>query len=169
MNTYFTLQQVKDIETVHRDILNTQDYVGQQLFKTDQTSGRVHHFGKVPKTSPWYNVPLIEPFVPFLGGGEIYILSKKSLKVIVSDKLRYIKNCYEDRMIGSILHDHDIHPYQLDLKIKTWSINNIIGKIVSLNAPPFIIEETKTSVLPMDKQIMIKPKEKTVIGMMKKI
>ena len=48
-------------------------------------------------------------------------------------------------------------------------IDNIIGKIVSLNAPPFIIEETKTSVLPMDKQIMIKPKEKTVIGLMKKI
>jgi hypothetical protein len=119
-DTYFTLQQVKDIETGHRDILNTQDYVGQQLFNTDQTSGRVHHFGKVPKTSPWYNVPLIEPFVPFLGGGEIYILSKKSLKVIVSDKLRYIKNCYEDRMIGSILHENGIMPYQLDLKIKTW-------------------------------------------------
>jgi hypothetical protein len=48
-------------------------------------------------------------------------------------------------------------------------IDNIIGKIVSLNAPPFIMEETNTSILPMDKQIMIKPKEKTVIGLMKKI
>jgi hypothetical protein len=48
-------------------------------------------------------------------------------------------------------------------------IDNIIGKIVSLNTPPFIMEETNTSILPMDKQIMIKPKEKTVIGLMKKI
>jgi hypothetical protein len=48
-------------------------------------------------------------------------------------------------------------------------IDSIIGKIVSLNAPPFIMEESNTSVLHMDKQIMIKPKEKTVIGLMKKI
>jgi len=48
-------------------------------------------------------------------------------------------------------------------------IDNIIGKIVSLNTPPFILEETKSTVLQMDKQIMIKPKEKTVIGLMKKI
>lgn len=50
-------------------------------------------------------------------------------------------------------------------------IDNIIGKIVSLNAPPFVMEETNTSasVFHMDKQIMIKPKEKTVIGLMKKI
>ena len=48
-------------------------------------------------------------------------------------------------------------------------IDNIIGKIVSLNAPPFIMEERNTSILHMDKQIMIKPKEKTVIGLMKKI
>jgi lipopolysaccharide biosynthesis glycosyltransferase len=120
-DTYFTLQQVKDIETGHRDILNKQDYVGQQLFNTDQTSGRVHHFGKVPKTSPWYNVPLTEPFVPFLGGGEVYILSKKSLNAIVSNKQEYAKFCgYEDRMIGTILNKHSITPYQLDLKIKTW-------------------------------------------------
>lgn len=48
-------------------------------------------------------------------------------------------------------------------------IDNIIGKIVSLNAPPFIMEDSNTPVLHMDKQIMIKPKEKTVIGLMKKI
>jgi len=47
-------------------------------------------------------------------------------------------------------------------------IDNIIGKIVSLNMPPFVMQETNTC-LPMDKQIMIKPKEKTVIGLMKKI
>jgi len=49
-------------------------------------------------------------------------------------------------------------------------IDSIIGKIVSLNAPPFIMEESPSApILHMDKQIMIKPKEKTVIGLMKKI
>ena len=47
-------------------------------------------------------------------------------------------------------------------------IDNIIGKIVSLNAPPIIIESSFTPML-IDKQIFIKPKEKTVIGLMKKI
>jgi hypothetical protein len=49
-------------------------------------------------------------------------------------------------------------------------INNIIGKIISLKSP--VIEnhydiDCQTFVL--DKQIFIKPKEKTVIGLMKKI
>ena len=49
-------------------------------------------------------------------------------------------------------------------------IDNIIGKIVSLNAPPVIIEEPHDSIILMDKQILIKPKEKiTVLGLMKKI
>jgi hypothetical protein len=48
-------------------------------------------------------------------------------------------------------------------------IDNIIGKIVSLNQPPFIMEESKYPMLLVDKKIMIKPKEKTVIGLMKKI
>jgi hypothetical protein len=53
-------------------------------------------------------------------------------------------------------------------------IDNIIGKIVSLNAPPFVMKDSYSesdseSLLEMDKKIMIKPKEKTVIGLMKKI
>ena len=51
-------------------------------------------------------------------------------------------------------------------------IDNIIGKIVSLNSPPFIMKdsmEESNTTLHMDKKIMIKPKEKTVIGLMKKI
>jgi len=47
-------------------------------------------------------------------------------------------------------------------------IDNIIGKIITMNTPPFI-EETSYPVLLIDKQIFIKPKEKTVIGLMKKI
>jgi hypothetical protein len=46
-------------------------------------------------------------------------------------------------------------------------IDNIIGKIVSLNTPPIIIESSAPMLI--DKQIFIKPKEKTVIGLMKKI
>jgi hypothetical protein len=49
-------------------------------------------------------------------------------------------------------------------------IDNIIGKIVSLNAPPVVMMEHQSeSILLIDKTIFIKPKEKTVIGMMKKI
>jgi hypothetical protein len=49
-------------------------------------------------------------------------------------------------------------------------IDSIIGKIVSLNAPPVIMTEHQSdSILLIDKTIFIKPKEKTVIGMMKKI
>ena len=48
-------------------------------------------------------------------------------------------------------------------------IDNIIGKIVSLKTPPVIIEEPHNSILLIDRQILIKPKEKTVIGLMKKI
>jgi len=49
-------------------------------------------------------------------------------------------------------------------------IDSIIGKIVSLNTPPVIItDHPSESILLIDKKIFIKPKEKTVIGMMKKI
>jgi hypothetical protein len=44
-------------------------------------------------------------------------------------------------------------------------IDSIIGKIITMNAPPFI-EETHQQLL-VDKTIFIKPKEKTVIGLMK--
>ena len=120
-DTYFELKQVKEIEIIHKAILNTQDYVGQKLNDRCTMVAAVHHFGKVPKTSPWYNIPILETFVPFLGGGEIYILSKKSLHAIVSDKMTYKKYCgCEDMMVGRILNDHNIHPYKLDLHIKTW-------------------------------------------------
>ena len=49
-------------------------------------------------------------------------------------------------------------------------INNIIGKIISLKSP--VIEnhyDIDCQTLVLDKQIFIKPKEKTVIGLMKKI
>lgn len=46
-------------------------------------------------------------------------------------------------------------------------IDSIIGKIITINAPPFIIEETKQPMLLIDKTIFVKPKEKTVLGIMK--
>ena len=45
-------------------------------------------------------------------------------------------------------------------------IDSIIGKIITMNPPPFV-EESKQPMLLVDKTIFIKPKEKTVIGMMK--
>lgn len=46
-------------------------------------------------------------------------------------------------------------------------IDSIISKIIFLNMPPFIIEDKP--VLLIDKTICIKPKEKTVLGLMKKV
>ena len=46
-------------------------------------------------------------------------------------------------------------------------IDSIIGKIITINALPFIIEETKQPMLLIDKTIFVKPKEKTVLGIMK--
>lgn len=107
-DTYFELQQIKEIEINHRHILNTQDYVGQNLIVTKHNTIGITN-------------PVRGPFVPFLGGGETYILSKKSLNIINSDKILYKKyfGC-EDIMIATILNTHGIKPYQLDLKIKTW-------------------------------------------------
>ena len=48
-------------------------------------------------------------------------------------------------------------------------MDNIIGKIITLNTPPVIMEESSSVPMLIDKQIFIKPKEKTVIGLMKKI
>jgi hypothetical protein len=48
-------------------------------------------------------------------------------------------------------------------------IDSIIGKIISLNIPPFIIEDKPNHTFVIDKKIFIKPKEKTVLGLMKKV
>jgi hypothetical protein len=44
-------------------------------------------------------------------------------------------------------------------------IDSIIGKIITMNAP--FIEDNHQPMLLVDKTIFIKPKEKTVIGLMK--
>jgi len=46
-------------------------------------------------------------------------------------------------------------------------IDNIIGKIVSFNIPLFVMNEEPP--LLIDKTIFLKPKEKSVIGLMKKV
>ena len=48
-------------------------------------------------------------------------------------------------------------------------MDSIISKIVSLNLPPFIIEDKPIPTLLIDKTIFIKPKEKSVLGLMKKV
>jgi hypothetical protein len=46
-------------------------------------------------------------------------------------------------------------------------IDSIIGKIITINAPPFVEETTQQPMLLIDKTIFVKPKEKTVLGIMK--
>jgi hypothetical protein len=56
-----------------------------------------------------------------LGGGETYILSRKALECLVPQKKEYPKYfVYEDAMIGALLYNCNIHPYELNYGIKTW-------------------------------------------------
>jgi len=119
-DTYFTIEQIKDIEHNYTDILKSQDYIGQNLIRENQM-GRTHHFNKVPISSKWHNTPYLGKYIPYLGGGETYILSIKSLNYIVVNNLEYTKyGSYEDIMIGSILSKYNIQPYICNYNIKTW-------------------------------------------------
>jgi hypothetical protein len=46
-------------------------------------------------------------------------------------------------------------------------IDSIIGKIITINAPAFVEETKQQPMLLIDKTIFVKPKEKTVLGIMK--
>ena len=87
-------------------------------------------------------------------------------------KVNMIKYNNDIRKIFDALLKEDITFENYDLYKEDYDIfiNNIIGKIVSLKEPPMIIEETPDSeLMNLDKKIFIKPKERTIIGMMKKI
>uniref|UniRef100_A0A6C0KXA9 Uncharacterized protein n=1 Tax=viral metagenome TaxID=1070528 RepID=A0A6C0KXA9_9ZZZZ len=117
-DTVFTQEQIEMIPIKYKDILTTQDYIGQSLVPVHLVR-RYHHFGKVPLESKWYNKEFMEEIVPFLGGGDTYILSRKSLICLYNNKDVYYKYAsYEDIMVGYILYKNNILPYKLDYGIK---------------------------------------------------
>jgi len=119
-DTEFTSEQIKDIEIIHKDILETKDYIGQNVISLPFLLGRTHHFGKVSTDSVWYNKPYIKDFTPFCGGGQTYILSRKAMEYLVLHLNEYIQYIFEDAMIGLLLRKHNVRPHQLDYGIKTW-------------------------------------------------
>jgi hypothetical protein len=119
-DTYFTSEQIKDIQIKYKDILEKQDYIGQN-FVPKNILGRHHHFGRISKESIWHNKEYSEEYKPYLGGGETYILSRKALECLVPQKKEYPKYfVYEDAMTGALLYNCNIHPYELNYGIKTW-------------------------------------------------
>ena len=119
-DTDFSAAQITEIQTKHRAILTTKDYIGQNLIPK-HILGRRHHFGRVPKESIWHNKEYAEEYRPYLGGGETYILSRKALEYLVAQKQEYPKYfVYEDAMMGALLFNCNIHPYQLNYGIRCW-------------------------------------------------
>jgi hypothetical protein len=93
-------------------------------------------------------------------------MTKYKTKVNMSKYREDIQNIFN----ALLKEDTKFENYYLYKEDYDTFIDNIIGKIVSLNAPPIIMESHQSdSVFLIDKTIFIKPKEKTVIGMMKKI
>ena len=91
-------------------------------------------------------------------------MTKYKTKVNMSKYREDIQNIF-NALLKDDTKFENYHLFKEDYDI---FIDNIIGKIVSINLPPFIIEETNQQpMLLVDKTIFIKPKEKSVIGMMK--
>ena len=90
-------------------------------------------------------------------------LTKYKTKVNMSKYREDIQNIFN----ALLKEDTTFENYYLYKEDYDIFIDNIIGKIVSFNIPPFIMNEDPP--LLIDKTIFIKPKEKSVIGLMKKI
>jgi len=119
-DTEFNSEQIISIKENFKNILENNHYIGQRIISPSEM-GRTHHFGKIPEGSAWYNKPYDGPAIQYCGGGETYILSKHSLKIIVKHKDEFYKyGGMEDIMIGTILLKYDILPYKLNYGIKTW-------------------------------------------------
>ena len=119
-DTEFSKEQIEEITIKHKDILNSQDYVGQNLISTNYNY-KTYHYGRTPTDSIWYNKPHAGYNPPFLAGGETYMFSRRSLNYLAENKEDGHTYCsYEDIMVATILLKYNIHPYKLDYGIKTW-------------------------------------------------
>ena len=90
-------------------------------------------------------------------------LTKHKTKVNMSKYREDIQNIFN----ALLKEDTKFENYYLYKEDYDIFIDNIIGKIVSFNIQPFVMNEEPP--LLIDKTIFIKPKEKSVIGLMKKV
>jgi hypothetical protein len=91
-------------------------------------------------------------------------LTKHKTKVNMAKYREDIQNIF-NALLKEDIKFENYHLYKDDYDI---FIDSIIGKIVTLNTPPFVMEEGIAPLL-IDKTIFIKPKEKSIIGLMKKV
>ena len=120
-DTEFSKEQLEEITVKHKDTLNSQDYVGQNLISIN-FNYKTYHYGRTPVDSIWYNKPHTGYNPPFLAGGETYMFSLRSLNYLVENKEIWHDYCsYEDIMVAVILLKYNIHPYKLDYGIKCWN------------------------------------------------
>jgi hypothetical protein len=92
-------------------------------------------------------------------------ITKYKTKVNMTKYKEDIQNIFNALLKEDIKFDN-YHFFKEDYDI---FVENIIHKLMSLNAPPFIMNDEPNTTLVIDKTIFIKPKEKSVIGLMKKI
>ncbi len=113
----------QQIEGLEKKLDKEDNYCGWRIFRKTWKNNRQHHFANTPKESFWHEKPYKGPIEDWFNGGDSYILSRKSLRVI-SEKYNF--NCqqevtkshvFEDTMIGLILHEKGILPKQIDYKI----------------------------------------------------
>ena len=120
-DTDFTLSKINEIPIKYEKILSKCDYIGQNVFPVFNGAQQTYHFGKVSKDSTWNNKVFTIKNVPFCGGGETYILSRKSLKYLNINLHEHTNfGSYEDQMMAYILFKYNIHPLKVDYGIKTW-------------------------------------------------
>lgn len=105
----------KITKTIKNTININGNYYGQRIIRG--SGSRRWHYGKCPKTSLWYNKPYMGKFVPWCDGGNGYILSRKSMQIILNCipdiKSVYKEHIYEDLMISILLHKNKIYPKKI--------------------------------------------------------
>jgi len=119
-DTKFNKEHIDNLEQRHSNILNTHDYIGQQIW---DYGNYLHHIGRVPLYSFWNNRKLEDSSRPFCSGNATYILSKKAMMCVNNNfninNLDFLRKTYvlEDTMMANILYTENIKPFKLNYGI----------------------------------------------------
>jgi hypothetical protein len=104
---------------MHDEIVEN-DYIGRNLLENlSDIHCRTYHYGKVTPDSEWDNKLYEGEFVPWLNGGQTYILSRTAMMLINLEynssnlDVLYENEIYEDLMIAKCLHKYKIKPVEL--------------------------------------------------------
>jgi len=121
-DTLFTKDTINNIILNHKDILNTNDYIGQSI--KYECKDPNYHMINTSSNSIWKNKSYSGKISMYCDGGRSYILSRYAMKCINQtfhiNNLDYVRNnhIYEDMMIGLILNAYNIVPFELNYGIR---------------------------------------------------